>query len=754
MTSPIHPEREPDLEVTDQVEGSVGGGKIRIIGLSDRRVAGTMHVPLACRRAGSGRPQVRIEITDGVLRDLLSQSIKGLSRSQGGKRDGESVEIKGFLLGEVEQVSDELIVTVLRHCPINLSSEDTVASAVFTAKDLAVLEQQRRNHPKLQVLGSYHSHPGHGTRLSEDDVDHLQQWFPEPFQIGVIIEPTRREIGFFVKDGAQGFAGRLDPAYLVSFDRNGRHNAPVRAIDPPPPPPPWWLQLLRRVPPPVRWVMGVAIAGVAVVAVIALIRRPTNDLHRPIQFVEEPVKEQNLTDESAKFEVAIEAIEDAVVHVRFKKGESSDKFSLQLLPDPGAVGPVELSAGDTLHVTVTAKQGELEFETYYDTVLHIEYAKEDAWPPIGAISLTAEGPRRPDQKHDWLDWGRVSVDSHGTIVVTLRRPENSEGDLSGGLHIRYRENDRTKLFSITAGQSEPSVQLDESVLGAAERWPRMEFSATCESESPTGSVMRWTSRSEDMIQRERVDAQIRGQASDYRTNNRCTITIISPDKVVGAVSYKVTKGSVTVHTGTVQRGQTDSFDYEFSSLEPHELSVKSYFYGDGDVYRAMGRVHVESPDWGFVKNQGPEGRRVRDEHYKVYVDRNLSLLGEMTAIPHADDVANADDWDTYYFLVFSMNNAVQKSWSDFAEASDEAANSGCGELAWSCQGGESVLLGFVVSSQAALDEVIESCQSWFGGKPNLTKYLGARELKVGFVDAGQGCESPPAFFENDKTSDF
>jgi len=638
----------------------------------------------------------------------------------GGTREGESIEIKGFLLGKVEQAGDEFVVMVLHHCPISLSHEDTVASAVFTAKDLAVLERQRKNHPELQVLGSYHSHPGHGTRLSEDDVDHLQQWFPEPFQIGAIVEPTRREIGFFVKDGAKGFAGRLDPTYLVSFDRSGKHDALVRGVEipgPPPPPPPPWLP----------WVKGAA-AGVlvAVVAVAIIVLLWEEDQLPPVQFVEEPVKKLNLTDENARFEVAIAATEDAVVRVEFYESESSDKFSLQLQPDPDATGSVELSAGDTLYVTATAKHGELEFDGEYDTVLSFEYKKEDAkedpWFLMGESSLHARGSRGPVEEHDWLNWGGdVDVGTDGTVTVTVERPEGSVVSLSGAIGVRNSNHSESFNFRIEAGIGEARVKLDRDTLGEAERWPRMDIGAECESENETGPLVRWVSRTDDEISYTRVDTRIGVQVSYYEVN-RCRITITSPQEAVDTVRYKVTKDSEHVRAASVEGGETDSFDYECES-HSLELSVKSYFYGNGGVFRAMGRVIVESPDWGFTKNQGEEGLRVLEMHRDIYEARGLARLGEMKAIPHADDVADSQDWKVYYFIVFTKNNAVQESWEDFADAADDAEQSGCGKLAWSCQGGDYVSLGFVMSVDTEHEDAVMRFKEWFASKPDLRAHL-------------------------------
>ena len=718
MTSP----RDHNLEPTHTVEGSVGRVAIGYA----RRPPGEMHV-LAPRGFGRAKPSVRVKVTNGVLKDLLEQGVEGLSRSRGGRRQGESVEIKGFLLGRVERSDDGYVVKILRHCPVALSDADTVASAVFAAKDRAVLEsalaKARRRDPEIQVLGSYHSHPGHGTRLSEDDVDHLQQWFPEAFQIGAIIEPERREVGVFIKVGQRGFAGRLDPAYLVRFDRAGEPNAPVEATNGGPPPGiPLWLKY------------SIAVGLIVVVLVVSLWPHRDED-HDPVRFVEKPVGVKNLTDENARFEVKIEALEDAVIRVSFDGSEPSSWVSLQ--PAMNAAGEVGLSAGDTLHITASAMHAGLEGNKSYNSDLVIEYAMEDgSWYKMAYIGLSA---RIIDinpvvrEEHDWLNWGDIDVDSNGTVTVTLRRPEDSGGSLSGSIDVRNSNEQETFDFRIETGETESRVKLDRGKLREAKRWPRMELSALCLSEGEAGPQGRWVSPADAVIRYQRVDTQIGVRASNYR-QNECTITITSPERAVGGVFYEVWRSSNPVDDGNVGMGETDSFDYEIFPLEPHQLSVKSYFYGEGEVYRAKGRVRVESPDWGFMENQGPEGLLVLKEHYDIYEDRGLSQLGEMRAIPHADDIADSQDWQRYYFIILTRNNAVQESWGDFAEAADDAESSGCGMLAWSCQGGSYVSLGFVVPTSASYENAVERCREWFGNEPDLRGCLSeTAELRVVFV---------------------
>ncbi|HLK61250.1 MAG TPA: Mov34/MPN/PAD-1 family protein, partial [Chthonomonadaceae bacterium] len=59
--------------------------------------------------------------------------------------------------------------------------------------------------PRLQqmdaswtVLGSYHSHPGHGVFLSATDRDTQSEVFSHEWQVALVVDPVKDKIGFFL----------------------------------------------------------------------------------------------------------------------------------------------------------------------------------------------------------------------------------------------------------------------------------------------------------------------------------------------------------------------------------------------------------------------------------------------------------------------------------------------------------------------------------------------------------------------------
>lgn len=72
------------------------------------------------------------------------------------------------------------------------------AHLVFTHEAFAECEAAREQlDPSLAVVGWCHSHPGYGVFLSEADQFIHTQFFPLPWQVALVIDPRREELGFF-----------------------------------------------------------------------------------------------------------------------------------------------------------------------------------------------------------------------------------------------------------------------------------------------------------------------------------------------------------------------------------------------------------------------------------------------------------------------------------------------------------------------------------------------------------------------------
>jgi hypothetical protein len=68
-------------------------------------------------------------------------------------------------------------------------------------------------HPRRLMLGWYHTHPRMGVFLSGYDTWLHQHFFPESWQVALVIEPHSTTCGFFIRTAD----GTLDPQRYYGF---------------------------------------------------------------------------------------------------------------------------------------------------------------------------------------------------------------------------------------------------------------------------------------------------------------------------------------------------------------------------------------------------------------------------------------------------------------------------------------------------------------------------------------------------------
>ena len=79
-----------------------------------------------------------------------------------------------------------------------------------------ILKTQKQDFPRTTIVGWYHSHPGHGIFLSGTDLNTQRLSFKQIWQIAVVYDSLRPDIGFFY--GADG--QRISPIYLQGISTN------------------------------------------------------------------------------------------------------------------------------------------------------------------------------------------------------------------------------------------------------------------------------------------------------------------------------------------------------------------------------------------------------------------------------------------------------------------------------------------------------------------------------------------------------
>lgn len=147
--------------------------------LRDARQLGTLY------RSGAV-----VVIEEPVLEEILEYSNKDLVR-----------EVGGFLLGEVHQPDLQEAgpnCVIIRHFHPAVQATSRAASLTFTHETWSDLHRQAETQfPGTVVLGWQHTHPGFGVFLSAYDMFIQRNFFSNPWQIAMVVDPRRQELGFF-----------------------------------------------------------------------------------------------------------------------------------------------------------------------------------------------------------------------------------------------------------------------------------------------------------------------------------------------------------------------------------------------------------------------------------------------------------------------------------------------------------------------------------------------------------------------------
>ena len=149
-------------------------GSFSLTGLRDARQVGTLY-----------RDGAVVVIREAVLEAILEFSEQDLTRERG-----------GFLLGQVYE--QEPLYVVVRHFHPALEAQGSLASLTFTHDTWATLTREiEANFPTESLLGWQHTHPGLGVFLSGYDLFIQKNFFAQPWQIALVVDPRRQEFGFF-----------------------------------------------------------------------------------------------------------------------------------------------------------------------------------------------------------------------------------------------------------------------------------------------------------------------------------------------------------------------------------------------------------------------------------------------------------------------------------------------------------------------------------------------------------------------------
>jgi proteasome lid subunit RPN8/RPN11 len=126
-----------------------------------------------------------------------------------------SNEVGGGLAGKrlVDTETGQPFIVIEAAIPARYTRQGS-AYLTFTQDTLVALHDElEERHPGKELLGWYHTHPRMDVFLSGYDVWLHQHFFPNPWQVALVIEPHTSKGGFFVWQNG----GRLDPRRYVGF---------------------------------------------------------------------------------------------------------------------------------------------------------------------------------------------------------------------------------------------------------------------------------------------------------------------------------------------------------------------------------------------------------------------------------------------------------------------------------------------------------------------------------------------------------
>lgn len=124
-------------------------------------------------------------------------------------------ETGGILVGQwcKDVDSEEEFIVVENALPARYTRQGSVY-LTFTQDTLVDIHAKiDKRYPGKQIVGWYHTHPKMGIFLSHYDTWLHSYFFPEPWQVALVIEPHKKLGGFFIRQDD----GQLDPSRYFGF---------------------------------------------------------------------------------------------------------------------------------------------------------------------------------------------------------------------------------------------------------------------------------------------------------------------------------------------------------------------------------------------------------------------------------------------------------------------------------------------------------------------------------------------------------
>jgi len=115
-------------------------------------------------------------------------------------------EIFGYLIGNILKWKEEIYVVIEEQLFLlgavhsnKYSTSQIEGAAGKYEKRFQQLKDKRKNE-NLRIVGWWHSHPDFGCFLSKNDLETQRFFFPESYQVALVVDPIRDDFDFFNLD--------------------------------------------------------------------------------------------------------------------------------------------------------------------------------------------------------------------------------------------------------------------------------------------------------------------------------------------------------------------------------------------------------------------------------------------------------------------------------------------------------------------------------------------------------------------------
>lgn len=124
-------------------------------------------------------------------------------------------EVGGWLVGKwrADKVTGEHFIVVEAILPAPHTRHGSAYLTFTQDTQLALYDELKERYPGKELVGWYHTHPRMGVFLSEYDTWLHRNFFPELYQVALVIEPYSATGGFFLRQPD----GSLDPRHYYGF---------------------------------------------------------------------------------------------------------------------------------------------------------------------------------------------------------------------------------------------------------------------------------------------------------------------------------------------------------------------------------------------------------------------------------------------------------------------------------------------------------------------------------------------------------